>query len=190
MDNPNKIIIENQLRKHYKPSLIGQIRSWFISRKCNHIGQDIIIDSNVKLLRFPKNISLGNGVILKEGTRICPTNINASISIGDRTTIGYHTMIFSSIEISIGDDCLIAPFCYLIDSNHQIQKDKRINEQPIEANNIVIENDVWLGTGVKILSGVTVGQGSVIAAGSVVNQDVPPYTIFGGTPAKQVGKRI
>ncbi len=81
------------------------------------------------------------------------------------------------------------PFLYLIDSNHQIQKSQRINEQPIEANNIVIENDVWLGTGVKILSGVTVGQGSVIAAGSVVNQNVPPYTIFGGTPAKQIGKR-
>ena len=49
MDNPNKIIIENQLRKHHKPSLIGKIRAWFISRKCNHIGQDIIIDSGDKV---------------------------------------------------------------------------------------------------------------------------------------------
>ena len=125
MDNPNNIIIENQLRKHYKQSLIGQITSWFISRKRYHIGQDIITDSNVKLLRFPKNISLGNSVILKEGTRICPTNINASISKGDRTTIGYHTMIFSSIGISVGHDCFVAPSCYLIDLNNQIKKKPR-----------------------------------------------------------------
>ena len=186
---PDSLILENQLRKHHKSFIAGWFWRWWTLSQCQSVGKNIVVDPNVKLLRFPQKVAIGNHVILKEGARICPTNINASISIGDRTTIGYHTMIFSSIEISIGHDCLIAPFCYLIDSNHQIQKSQRINEQPIEANNIVIENDVWLGTGVKILSGVTVGQGSVIAAGSVVNQNVLPYTIFGGTPAKQIGKR-
>ncbi|MDC0479886.1 acyltransferase [Candidatus Marinimicrobia bacterium] len=190
MDQSEKIIIENQLRKHHTLTIIGWFRRIRALAKCQSTGKNIIVDANVKLLRFPQKISIGHQVIIKEGTRICPTNENASITIGDRTTIGYHTMIFSSINISIGDDCLIAPFCYLIDSNHQINKNIKINEQAIEAESIEIQNDVWLGTGVKILSGVTIGEGSVIAAGSVVNQDVPPYTIFGGTPARQIGERI
>ena len=51
---------------------------------------------------------------------------------------------------------------------------------------VILENDVWIGTGVKILPGVTIGKGSVIAAGAVVTKDVPPYTLWGGVPAKKI----
>lgn len=40
------------------------------------------------------------------------------------------------------------------------------------------------------MSGVTIGEGAIIAAGSVVSKDVPPYTIVGGTPAKEIKKRF
>ena len=55
---------------------------------------------------------------------------------------------------------------------------------------IVIENDVWIGYGAKIMSGVTLGTGSIIAAGSVVTKDVKPYTIVGGLPAKFIKNRF
>ncbi len=55
---------------------------------------------------------------------------------------------------------------------------------------VVIEDDVWLGYGVVVLSGVTVGRGSVVAAGSVVASDISPYTIAAGVPAKVVGLRF
>ena len=51
---------------------------------------------------------------------------------------------------------------------------------------VVIEEDVWIGSRVTILMGVTVGRGSTIAAGSVVTKDVPPYSIVGGVPAKVI----
>lgn len=51
---------------------------------------------------------------------------------------------------------------------------------------VIIENDVWIGCNVTILSGVTVGRGSTIAAGAVVVNDVPPYTVVGGVPAKVI----
>lgn len=54
---------------------------------------------------------------------------------------------------------------------------------------IVIEDDCWLGTGVKILDGVTIGKGSVIGAGAVVTKNIPSYSVAVGVPAKVISKR-
>ncbi|WP_352749458.1 DapH/DapD/GlmU-related protein [Mesorhizobium sp. M0185] len=50
-----------------------------------------------------------------------------------------------------------------------------------------IEDSVFIGFNVIILKGVTIGKGSVVGAGSVVTKDVPPFSMVGGNPAKQIG---
>ena len=55
---------------------------------------------------------------------------------------------------------------------------------------IVIGNDVWIGYEAVILSGVTIGNGAIIGARAVVTQDVAPYSIVGGVPAKPIRKRF
>lgn len=55
---------------------------------------------------------------------------------------------------------------------------------------IVIGNDVWIGYEAVIMSGVTIGDGAIIGTCAVVTKDVPPYTIVGGVPAKQIRKRF
>lgn len=55
---------------------------------------------------------------------------------------------------------------------------------------IVIGNDVWIGYEAVIMAGVHIGDGAIIAARAVVTKDVPPYTIVGGTPAKEIRKRV
>lgn len=55
---------------------------------------------------------------------------------------------------------------------------------------IVIGNDVWIGYEAVILAGVTIGDGAVIGARAVVTKDVPPYTVVGGVPAKEIKKRF
>ena len=55
---------------------------------------------------------------------------------------------------------------------------------------IVIGNDVWIGYDAVILSGVTIGDGAVIGTRAVVTKDVPPYTIVGGVPARQIRRRF
>ena len=94
-----------------------------------------------------------------------------------------------SKNIVVGNDCMIAPFAYIVDSNHLTKKDIPMNAQGVEASDIIIDDDVWVGTGVKILPGVRINEGSVIAAGSVVNSDIPKYTIVAGSPAKVIGER-
>ena len=55
---------------------------------------------------------------------------------------------------------------------------------------IKVGNHVWIGAGAIVLQGVEVGDGAVLAAGAVVVDDVPPYTIVGGVPAKKIGERV
>lgn len=54
---------------------------------------------------------------------------------------------------------------------------------------LIIGNDVWIGTRAIIMAGITIGDGAVIAAGSVVTKNVESYSIVGGTPAKHIRYR-
>lgn len=55
---------------------------------------------------------------------------------------------------------------------------------------IIIGNNVWIGYEAVIMSGVTIGDGAIIGARSVVTKDIPPYTIVGGVPARQIRRRF
>ena len=112
-----------------------------------------------------------------------------SLIIGKGTSIGFHNFIFASNEIIIGENCLIAPFVYLVDSNHTTNREKQINKQKNTTAPIKIGDDVWLSSNVTILKGVSIGDGAVIAANSVVNNNVPSYEIWGGSPAKKINVR-
>lgn len=77
----------------------------------------------------------------------------------------------------------------MIDHNHGLAKDMIIREQRATIGEVIIEDDVWIGAGAKILSGITVGKGAVIGANAVVTSDIPPYAIVGGVPARIIKYR-
>ena len=58
-------------------------------------------------------------------------------------------------------------------------------DQPVE-----VGHDVWLGHGAIVLPGVTIGNGAVVGAGAVVTDDVAPYTVVAGVPAKPIRRRF
>jgi len=60
----------------------------------------------------------------------------------------------------------------------------------ISSGPIIIGNDVWIGAGAKIMSGITISDGAIIGAGAIVTQDVPPYAIFAGNPARLIRFRF
>lgn len=60
----------------------------------------------------------------------------------------------------------------------------------ISKGDIILDDDVWIGYNVTILSGVHIGQGAIVATGAVVTKDVPPYAIVGGVPAKVIKYRF
>ena len=181
--------MQNQVRQYLKFQLIHYWRLWVNQSLLGSCGEGVYFDRAVRLLRFPKNIFLGDKVVVKEGVQICACNPKATIRIGRNTTVGYYTFIFASGKISIGNDCLIAPFVYIVDSDHDTRRDQLINQQDNIVAPIMIGDDVWLATGAKILKGVTIGDGAMIAAGAVVKEDVASYKIVGGVPARVLGER-
>ena len=92
--------------------------------------------------------------------------------------------------MQLGKHVLIAAYCYLIGGDHDYDAvDKAVLEQTRSSRGITLEDDVWLGAGVKIMDGVTVGKHTIIGTSAVVNKDLPEYVIAVGIPAKVVKQR-
>ena len=103
--------------------------------------------------------------------------------------------------IAIGKCCSLAEsIVFMIDVNHDYKsvcqgklsclQGLTSHAQIVRKGSIILQNDVWIGHGATIMSGVTLHNGCVVAAGAVVTKDVPPYTIVGGVPAKEIRKRF
>jgi len=92
--------------------------------------------------------------------------------------------------IEIGDDSMIGFESILLTSTYNFaRKDVLIREQGKSQAPIKIGSNVWVGTRVTILPGVEIGEGAIIGANAVVTQNVAPYTIVGGVPAKYIKDR-
>ncbi|MCX7180815.1 MAG: acyltransferase [Proteobacteria bacterium] len=93
-------------------------------------------------------------------------------------------------SLTIGSHCMIGGGTLISGVNHgYAQFDIPMRDQPASSLPVVIENDVWIGMGVKLLPGVRIGTGSIIGAGSVVANDIPPYSIAMGIPCKITRQR-
>lgn len=115
-----------------------------------------------------------------------------NIYVGNNTFINYGTCLWAAPngKIFIGNDVIFGPNVTIIASNHGISREQLIRLNDGEDEDIIIEDDVWIGANCVILKGVTIGRGAVVAAGAVVRNDVLPYTVVGGVPAKVLKERI
>ena len=118
----------------------------------------------------------------------CVNNAVGDVVIGDHTRIGLHSTVIG--PVSIGSHVNLAQGVTVSALNHNFSETgKRIDEKGITTRQIVIEDDVWIGTNATVLAGVRIGSHSVIAAGAVVTHDIPPHSLAAGVPA-QVKRKI
>lgn len=113
------------------------------------------------------------------------------LEIGEGTYIGESNNIRAAGHASIGQNCLISQGVSLIGSNHSVDLNRPMIQQPSRKDRLgfIIEDDVWIGTNSTILPGVRIGKGSIVAAGSVVTKDIPSNVIVAGVPARIVRRR-
>lgn len=105
--------------------------------------------------------------------------------IGHNTVINRNCLINCHSMVSIGNNVSISPDVHIITGSHNVNS----STFDYKGAKITIEDYAWIGSRATILQGVTIGRGAVVAVGAVVTKDVPPYTIVGGVPAKEIGKR-
>jgi maltose O-acetyltransferase len=129
--------------------------------------------------KFGENVDIG--------PRVEFFNVRNS-EIGDNSGIGAYSSIGT---IKIGNYVMMGTYCLIISQNHRFDDvSMPMCQQGFQEDKpVIIEDDVWIGSRVIILPGVRVGHGAIIGAGSVVTEDVEPYTIVGGNPAKVIGTR-
>lgn len=122
---------------------------------------------------------------------------NSSIHLGARFTAarGLRIGIFSVINqdcrldprgsITIGDYTALSPEVTILTADH----DPYSKTFEGRTRQVIIGNDVWIGTRAILLPGITVGNNVVVAAGAIVTKNVEPFTIVAGIPARKIGER-
>lgn len=129
-------------------------------------------------------IEAGNHLVIR-ATPHLPVEIYAAaaarLSLGRDVFINQGVRISCSNYIEIGDGCLIADECVLLDNDFHAAPG-----QPVKVAPVILEAGVWLATRVIVLRGVTIGKGSRIGAGSVVTRSIPAGCFAAGVPARVI----
>lgn len=153
-------------------------------KSCLNLVRNIIL---FRLLypwvRYGKNVHVQSSVVIFSPNKLCV--------MGNNVGIGHYCVL--NCDVVIGNDVMLAAHVGLIarDAHRTDLVGVTMFESPRgDQYKIIIEDDVWIGYGAIVLSGVTIGRGAVVAAGAVVKEDVPPYAMVAGVPAKIVRQRF
>ncbi len=174
--------------------MVRKLKRWIkkiTQRKVNSlfIHPSVKIYPNVVLnSEYGGTITIGEKSELLYGVILM--TYGGTIKIGNKCSINPYTVLYGHGNLTIGNNVLIAGHTLIIPANHNFtDKNKTINMQGLTMKGITIEDDVWIGSGCRILDGVTIGKGAIVAAGAVVNKNVECYSIVGGVPAKFIKNR-
>ncbi len=156
-----------------------------------HIGNDVVIDDNCLLDakgETNRGIRIGHGVFVGRNTIFSCKN--GDIEVADGANIGFNCELFSASRVSIGAGVLMAAYSYVIGGDHDFSDpSKSVLEQTRTSKGVTIGAGAWIGAGAKIFDGSTIGEHAVVGAGAVVREDVPPFAVAVGIPARIMSSR-
>lgn len=153
------------------------------------IGEGSLIDaSGHRGVRLGHGAKLGRRVIVTTTSQL--SKRGEGLILGDFTGIGDYAHIGCSGGVTFGSNVIAGPYLTCHSQEHITDDlDTPIRNQGTREAEIVVGDDVWIGSRVTLLSGARVGNGCVVAAGSVVRGDFPPRSVIGGIPARVIKTR-
>lgn len=145
-------------------------------------GKGSLIRRRVRLDVLPFNkFVLGGDSTIEDFSTI--NNGVGDIIIGERTRIGMSNTLIG--PVTVGNDVIFAQNIVASGLNHSYEDISiPISDQVVSTDQIIVEDEVWIGANAVLTAGVTIGKHSIVAAGCVVVKDVPPYSIVGGNPGR------
>lgn len=125
---------------------------------------------------------MGSGCRINSGVKIWfPSNL----AVGNHCWLDNDAKIYSVDKIELGDNCIVSSGAFLCTASHDIgSKTFDLTTKPIKVGDCA-----WVASNAIVLPGVEIGDGAVVAAGAVVTKNIAPWTIVGGNPAVEIGKR-
>ena len=143
------------------------------------------IHGNVLEAFLEGRLEVGEHTLFEPGVWITLPG-DARVRIGSGTFLNLNVMVAAQQLVEIGDHCMFANGCFVTDANHRFdQLDQPVTWQGFTSKGPTrVGDNVWCGAHVVITSGVTVGVRCVIGANSVVTEDLPPFSIAAGAPAR------
>ena len=130
-------------------------------------------------------LQVGAGVLLEPNVWITAPQ-RARVHIGAGTFLNMGVMVAAQELVEIGEHCMLANGCFVSDSSHRYDDPEQpVPWQGFESRGPTrIGDNCWLGANVVVTGGVSIGERCVIGANSVVTQDVAPFSLAAGAPAK------
>lgn len=165
-----------------------RLRAGWLRVRGAKLGRKVRIGPRCRITR-PAGVQLGARSWLEADVWLKLTGPAARVEIGEYAFFARNCHVNASARVTIGAHALFGPGCVIVDHNHGIRPELRIDEQPCFAKAICIGNDVWCGAGAVILPGATIGDGAVVGAGAVVTRAVPPMAVVAGNPARVIRMR-
>jgi acetyltransferase-like isoleucine patch superfamily enzyme len=155
------------------------------------IGNDVVVDDHVLL--DAKGID-NRGIVLEDGVFLGRNTIlsskNGYIHLEERANVGFNCEIFAASEVRVGKDVMLAAYVYLVGGDHMHDRlDVPVSQQGRIGLPIEIGEGSWVGAHAVVAGGVSVGAQAIIGAGAVVLENVPPYHVAAGVPARTVRDR-
>ncbi len=144
-------------------------------------GSSITLGDYVVLVSYSSDTALG----VNHPVKIETVSPQASIVIGDHVGISGGSFC-AQVKVEIGAGCLLGANVMIADTDfHPIAAaNRRYNGTGVRAAEVVIGQNVFLGSNVTVLKGVYIGRNSVIGAGSLVTKDIPENAIAAGNPCR------
>ncbi|MFZ0806160.1 MAG: acyltransferase [Candidatus Sulfotelmatobacter sp.] len=150
-----------------------------IARRC---GYGLVVSGQVRFKHL-ETFELGNGIFIGPGTYL-QGRFDGRCKIGDHVWIGPQSY-FDARELVIEDFVGWGPGAKILGSQHTgIPAGIPITQTDLEIKPVRIEAWADIGTNAVILPGVTVGRCSIVGAGAVVTENVPPFAVVAGVPAR------
>ena len=142
------------------------------------------LHGNVLEMLRAGRLSIGPHAVFEPGVWL--TSDTGRIVIGGGAMLNLNVMVAAVERVEIGEHSMLANGCLVTDANHRFDDPERpVPWQGFTAKGpTLIGDNVWLGANVVVTGGVTIGRRSVIGANSVVIDDIPPFCIAAGAPAR------